>query len=193
MIAADLHPAFNRVPRIVKDKSRRSCVLSSLAVRDFLWKIGFRDAKVEPVFLIVRAYAEDGSEIHSVGAGDFAAIPAQAPHHHVVDTRMDWSGHMVVVVAGWLIDVTLYQASRPQWPELPGMAAAPLVMEDRGGMVLVSGSKAKRDDGSEVFLSWWQQPHNTRWRDGGDAKERWRREPVVKALVQRFGKWEGGA
>lgn len=194
VVSAYLHPAFERQPWIVPGKAKRSCVLCSLAVRDFLWKVGFKEASVAPVYVIVRAIAEDGTEIHSAGAGDHAAIPAQAAvHGHVVDTRYDWSGHLVVLVNGWLVDTTLYQAQRPQWPELPGMIAAPLLMDDRSGMTLVSGSYAKRDDGSELLLSWWAQPHNTRWRSAGDAKKE-RRAAVVKELVHRFrmSNWKDG-
>jgi hypothetical protein len=191
VIAHVLHPAFSRLPFMAHpDKSKESCVLSSLTVRDFLWKIGFREATVAPVYVIVRALDRDGREIHSVGCGDHAAIPIQARvHGHVTDTKNYWSGHLVVLVKGWLIDPTLYQANRKEWPELPGMVAAPVFMDERGGMVLVSGSSAKRDDGSEVLLSWWAQPHNRRWKDGGDAKKE-RRVAVVKELVKRFGNWK---
>lgn len=192
VIASELHPAFNRVPRIIPDISRRSCVLSSLAVRDFLRKIGFKGVAVAPVFLVIRAFDGD-REIHSLGCGDFAAVPSQAVHHHVVDTTKDWSGHMVVLVDGWVVDTTLYQASREQWPELPGMLAAPLVMDERGDMVLVSGTSTKRDDGSEVFVSWWHQPHNRRWKDGDDAKAKERRAPVVRAMLAKFHPWREAA
>jgi hypothetical protein len=195
VIADEMHPAFDRVPRIPKDKSKESCVLCSLAVRDFLWKVGLKDAKVAPVYAIVRALAEDGSEIHSVGAGDHAAIPVQAARHgHVTDTSTRWSGHLVVLVDGWLVDTTLYQASHEQWREtLPGMIAAPLLMDERDGTTLVAGAAAKQDDGSDLFVAWWDQPHNTRWRDAPDATDRSLRAPVVKSLVQRFGRWVDGS
>lgn len=66
-----------------------------------------------------------------------------------------------------------------------GMVAAPLFMDERNGMMLVSGASAKQEDGTEVLLSWWDQPHNRRWKDGGDAKKE-RRMSVVRELVNRF-------
>lgn len=196
VVATELHQTFAVQPFMAHpDKSKESCVLSSLAVRDFLWKVGFKRAEVAPVYIVVRALREDGTEIHSVGCGDHNVFPIQTRHHgHVTDTATHWSGHMVVLVNGWLIDPTVYQAKRQQWPELAGMMAAPLFDDPfahGGDLPLLSGFQAKQPhDGSTLLLSWWHQPHNTRWRGGGDC-EKDRRAPVVKAMAKQFGEWRG--
>jgi hypothetical protein len=64
-IAGTLHPAFDSHPRIAPGKSKESCVLCSLAVRDFFNNIGFDDAAVRPVFVVMRVFA---SRLSSLGS-----------------------------------------------------------------------------------------------------------------------------
>src|SRR5436190_5914768 len=112
VIADRLHPVLAKGGFRTHD----SCVLLSLAVRDFLQAIDFTDAVATPVTVVVREFKPGGEQGHSLGIGvpgDRAVAPER------------WAGHMVVTLpkCGWLIDTTLYQAARPQWPELPGMVA----------------------------------------------------------------------
>lgn len=189
-IAGVLHSSFDEV--VVPGRSKRSCVLCSLTVRDFLWRVGFKDARAVTVYTAIRADDKDGNEIHSVGVGDHTDIPTMGPKP--VDTDKSWSGHMVVEVpsAGYVVDTTLYQMQRPAWPFLQGMMAVPIEREagrQSFGLDHLTGVEAtdRASDGVRLRMWWLVQP-NERWRGGADA-ERGRREPVVRALVKAFGKW----
>jgi hypothetical protein len=185
VIADTLHPSFNANPRIKPDWSKRSCVMCSLTVREFLTAIGFADATVMPVRAILWARL-NGKDVHSLGIG----LP---PTTHKI-ARGDWAGHMIVTAAGYLIDTTLYQAVRPQWLDLTGMAALPLA-EDRTRKVmempLVAGAVLldSESPGYEFNIAWGACP-NPSWRNGPDARDRDRRVPSVQAMMARFGKWD---
>src|SRR5688572_10816402 len=58
-IASGLHPAFDALPWIAPGKSKNSCVLTSLAIREFLFRIGYGDARVVPCLATVRAFLPD--------------------------------------------------------------------------------------------------------------------------------------
>lgn len=188
-IASGLHEAFDADPRIVPGISRQSCVLCSLAIRDFLFRIGFRDAEAVPVAVAIRAF-RDGKEIHSLGIG--ATDMRQA-------TRIPgrWDGHMVAVLpsAGWLVDATLYPARREAWRGLPGMAAVPLLKDAVArpfGLVPVAGLAGTFGEGdADVEVLWLEHRANRSWKDGPDASRR-RREAAVAALAARFGAWSEG-
>lgn len=187
VIASELHPAFDRETwGITPGFSKQSCILASLAVRDFLWKVGFSEAQAAPVYFFIRAFRL-GKEVHSLGVGDHAAVgqPEHCPDPH------KWTGHMAVKVDGWLVDPTLYQTQRPQWDGLPGMAAMYMegdIQPVRGHTVL-AGGQAMTPDGTRVEMVWLDQPGNKSWRQGDDHL-RERRANVVRQLVRRFGRWE---
>ncbi|RWQ38634.1 MAG: hypothetical protein E5Y88_13570 [Mesorhizobium sp.] len=194
VIADRLHPLYDAEPWIAPGKSKESCVLSSLAVRDFLWKIGFKDAEVRPVVMVMQALDGDGKQIHSLRCGD--------PDMEVVRRQLvpggGWPGHMVVAVPsiGYMIDATLYQARRTQWENLPGMVANVIYgdadVQDRiFGLPLLGGMEERQDDGSTFECAWLDQPVNRLWREAGDASQRDHRANVVKQLVAAFGRWTG--
>lgn len=186
VIADSMHTCFGLMPWIAHmDKSKESCILSSLAVRDFLFKIGFTDAEVAPCVVFVRR--DKGDEVvHTLGIG------------HPEDRTDDpgrWRGHMVVKVPSQdiLIDTTLYQAKRPQhWPDFPGMIASELVHSEGQmfGLDVMSyhviGNDALGDDMTAII--WLDDPKNKRWKAGPDAIKH-RRDDVVALLVKRFGVW----
>lgn len=191
VIADSLHPLFDMVPALETGKSKRSCVLVSLAIRDFLFRVGFRDAEVVPVLMYLHARREDGEVLHTLGIGDPDHNVARA--QSVDGKRKHWAGHMVVRLPkiGWLIDGTLYQAHRPQyWSDLPGMMAVQM-QTDHGteffGLYPIA-ALIEKDDDKIVTALWLDQPRNKFWRDGGDSIRR-RREAVVDALVEQFGAW----
>lgn len=189
VIADTLHPAFARQPWIADhEKSKESCVLCALTVRDFLVDIGFADARVRPVVTVMRA-TRKGTELHSLGIG----VPGTPPQ----DGR--WVGHLVVWVprAKVLIDTTLYRAGRPQWPDLPGMLAVDTsAYADHGSKVwglkpIVGAVMTETDDPDYCYeIIYFDNPKNTLWRHGSDARGAWKRAAVLAALRERFGIWK---
>jgi hypothetical protein len=185
VISEMLHPSFNANPNIKPDHSKRSCVLCSLTVRDFLQAIGFADASVASVSVVM--FASRGSKpLHSIGIG----VP--------IDNRKidgQWCGHMVATVAGWVIDTTLYQAKRPQWPDLTGQIAVPLYPP--GAAVvrmfdwpMITGFQLTKDDGYQFLTAWCDRKDNNTWHRGPDAVDIERRRPSVDAMVACFGPWD---
>jgi hypothetical protein len=180
VIGERLHTECDLQPGLEFLKSRRSCVLASLAVRDFLIYAGFRNARVRPVAAVIMA-ARDGKMVHSVGIG--------VPH----DERKRegyWCGHMAVTVGDLLIDTTLYPCRRPAWPDLPGMMAVQLMPQpwQRGwwDLEVMAGVDLARSGTEVTMIGWFDNPANTRWQAGPDAREAGRRAGVVKALLARF-------
>jgi hypothetical protein len=181
VIATTLHPAFDEI--VAPGKSKESCVLCSLAVRDFLFQAGWKDATCTTVYMMIVASDVHGKEIWSLGVGDHANIPTVGPAP--VDTAERWSGHMVVEVpsAGIIIDTTMFPAMREKyWPKLPGMAA--VMINNNGpmsyGLQPVAGLASDDLKGS-VRVVWLRQP-NKRWQGAPDAV-RSRRLPVVKSML----------
>jgi len=188
VIADTLHTEFGKQEWIEhRDKSKESCVLCSLAVRDFLHRIGFDDARVRPVVVVMKAW-QDGKELHSLGVG----VPRTPP----ADGR--WVGHLVVWLqqSKTLIDTTLYPVIRPQWQELPPMLAAQCIerMDHRrvyGLKKIAALAMSDTEDegkGYEFVMTWLDNPRNKSWRMGGDAQS-WRRAVVVGAMRTKFGEW----
>jgi hypothetical protein len=186
VIAAGLHPAYDELPDRKKvGNSKESCLFSSLAARDFLVAIGYRDATVLPCTMFARA-DRNGAEVHSLGIG----VPGEA------DRPEKYNGHAVVVVpsAGILIDVTLYQAIRPQWQgALTGMMALAYEpdspyrvreLKQIAGMGFTSPC-----DNLAFQIAWGGRP-DINWRrqpDMTDPHSLRRRRQVAKALREAFG------
>jgi hypothetical protein len=188
ILAKHLHPEFHRDGER-SFKSRESCILCSLAVRDFLFRAGFHSAELRPVVFIIMAQ-KNGTLLHSLGIGNPAG-----PDPRIKDR---WDGHAVVVVDRWLIDTTLFQASRKQWPSLSGMVAAPMApphnkanpiteREMMFDMPIISGLIGHESDGTEVTLAWLDQPKNKLWKTAPDAYRKHYRAGVVDRLL---GYWE---
>ena len=160
--------------------SKRSCVLSSLCVRDFLFQAGIRDAVVEPVFTYMEAQ-QDGVMTHNLGIGK-PDEPASSPSH--------WPGHMVVVSRqeGYLIDTTLYPARRPHWPDLPNMIAAPLNGSGRvfGEFNALGGLHIPQDASGYSFdIAWLHTPLNVSWKRAPDVNNlRRKRKRIVDKMTQ---------
>jgi hypothetical protein len=187
VIADTLHPVFDADTTIRPFASRGSCVLSSLTVRDFLIGIGFK-AFLQPVAAVIWAQGPDGKQLHSLAIG--------APHDGdscPLDNR--WNGHAVVTVkfrgSEYLIDTTLYQVRRKQWPELPGMIALPTIPAAervRSWWGLGVFATASMDD---IFVGWFDNPKNKAWEQGPDGRDPFRRASAIRKLTERFGRWEG--
>src|SRR5262245_23199620 len=101
-----IHDAFDATG-VMKfpGKSKESCILCALAVRDFLQRIGFKDAAVRSVGVLVQA-RRNGEVLHSVGVG----LPARFYTDEAAKGRngSGWNGHLVTTVGKFMIDTTLY-------------------------------------------------------------------------------------
>lgn len=181
VIGGYLHLTFSREPWISHpDKSKDSCILSSLTVRDFLQKVGFA-AEVRTTAFYIDAY-QGSEQVHSLGIG----IPGQSAE------GSGWDGHLAVVVDGWLIDTTLYQVHRDAWDGLPGMLMIPMAPVGhmfRDLPVLASVSYVDQEkDNYECNVFWLDRSEDRSWKSAPDS-HRNRRHDVVKALYHEFGPW----
>lgn len=181
VIAEYLHAEYDAAPWIARqDKSKESCILASLAVRDFLFRAGFRDAELRAcVFAIIAE--KNGERLHSLGIGNPQGPDPKIKHR--------WDGHAVVTAGGWLIDTTLYQAVRPQWPTLPGMMAMPLAKPGLTfwDLPVLAGLEGSDGD-ADIAMGWLDQPTNKSWKSAPDKlrKRHWRE--VADRLLEH---WKG--
>lgn len=191
VIADTLHPEFGRQPWIAHpDKSKESCVLCSLAVRDFLHRIGFAEATCRSVAVVMKAWQGE-QELHSLGIG-VPGTPPPGPEEG------RWCGHSVVWLPSskTLIDTTLYPAIRPQWPDLSPMFALrcdePVPSERYAGLKAITALSMTDTDveGYEFGMMWLDNPRNPPPTKGNDADEEWRRAVVVAAMHAKFGAWQ---
>ena len=187
-VITTIHDEFAVQPWVKrKDISKESCVLCALTVRDFLQRVGFKDARVASVTAMIRAFS-NGEELHSLGVGtpmDHQVLPGK------------WAGHLVTTVDGFLIDTTLAPWKRPAWPELPEM----IVMEMHeptglrpplpDGQLWPLAAARFDDDDKEIEFVYLDRSANQSWKNGGGDTQKDRRRAVTDALVKRFGPWRG--
>jgi hypothetical protein len=194
VIADRLHAEYAAESWIVSpDKSKESCVLASLTVRDFLLGVGFK-AEVRSVTVVMNAIDAAGQELHSAGIG---APDRFFARRHVLDQPGRWNGHLVVTLPRErvLIDTTLFPIKeRPAWADLlTGMMAVPLgpggKIERLYGLPIITGCTVTEDtDGRQLTIAWLDR-RNVSWRKGGDSKPD-RRRRVVGTLIEKFGTWQ---
>lgn len=189
VIAAHLHRSYDDVSGFAPGASKDKCLFASLAVRDFLVGIGFADATVRGCALFVYADDKQGKQLWSVGCG----VPGER------DIVGKFNGHAVVTVPSikFMIDTTLYQAQRPQFVDLPGMAALPYYEPQHGGIRALYGlpifahviaEHADRD----VGVAWLDRP-DLPWKKSEDFRfKNARRISVTKALCDAFGEFTEG-
>ncbi|KQV68041.1 hypothetical protein [Rhizobium sp. Root1220] len=186
VIGTHLHPTFDRV--FGRGVSLGSCVLVSVVLRDYFYRLGFTDAEVRSVFFYINR--RRGKEtVHSLGIGK----PGQK------DVPGHWGGHLILALPkeGWIVDATLYQAQRAQWENrLPGMIAMPMLgteMPDGTRTVAGFGVILHHEEEDVIHARWLDNAGNNRWRTALEAKrggkhERSRRL-VSDALIEHFRKW----
>ena len=190
VITEYLHDYCDRSGFYTPGKSKESCILCTAIVRDFLYRIGFRDADLRPVVVLVAGH-KDGVEVHTLGIGDARLEPGENVIWNGSQNR--WNGHAVVVTSGYLIDTTLYQAQREdKWPGLPGMTCTPLNTVDKDlmwGLPILGGCMGLAENGVETGVVWLDQPGNTGWSTSPDYLRKHERRRISEALVKAFGKW----
>lgn len=183
VVAMHLHPTYDRQPDAQPGGSKERCLFASLAVRDFLVEIGFKDAAVRGCGLVMRSFDKARTEIYSLGIG----VPG-APDH-----PEKFNGHAVVTVPSLhlLIDITLYQAIRPAWGgALRGMfateywAPAGFKVYDR---LPFSGAEIELED-RRFEMIWIDRPE-LRWKREVDFVRSPRRRALTRALIEAYGAW----
>jgi hypothetical protein len=176
-------------------KSKESCILCALTVRDFLQRIGFKDASVRSVGVLIRA-RRNGAELHSVGVG--LPLRFYEPDALGMYNSSGWNGHLVTTVDRFLIDTTLTPWKREHWPHLPSMLTLPYEEPNphksfpMKGLFPIAATWTdipddKTYEGEVIYLD---QPKNRSWKAAPDAGKG-RRRAVVDALTKQFGSWRG--
>lgn len=162
------HRVMGKAPRLRHpEASKDSCVWSCLTARDFLQWCGFR-AEAVPAICVLMAQDPDGKPLRQVCIGSDPDKPPDLTTDYSAGYAR-WSGHMVVLVDGWLLDPTLFMAKRPEWKWLPGMIAIRQELSDgplRGGRRGLAGFGTPDHRFGAV---WLEDPENTAWEDG-DAR-----------------------
>lgn len=181
VIALSMHDLFSRQDFVARpDTSRHSCILSSLAARDFLRQAGYEDAAVAPVCVLMEA-RRSGRTLHSLSIGEPGAE----------SSPFSWNGHLVTVLprVGLLLDTTLYQAIRPAWDGLPGMMAVNAGRKSRkriSGLRAIGGASfTVEEDAYRFDMLWLSNPVNVEWQSAPDA-DPVRRRSVVEAMLDIY-------
>jgi len=182
-IALRLHDSYDETGIAPPGGSKDKCLFASLAVRDYLVQIGYRDATVRGCALYIYANDKEGNQIWSLGLG----VPGER------DIEGKFNGHAVCTVPSLnlLIDPTVYQARRKYWPVVPGMIALPYYEPQHGGIRALYGlpifSHVTREcDDRDVGMVWLDRP-DLPWKKSEDFRVRNdRRIACTKAMYQTF-------
>lgn len=170
LIGERLHQVFDRHP-IGAGQSRKSCVHSSLAARDYLVSCGLHAAAV-PVALVIRAL-KDGQQSYMFSIGS-------DKHERPVPK---WKGHMVVVCDGWLIDPTFSQFKADAVPNMPDMIAVPSGSGEALGLKVLASARRNIGPNHDAAFMWLHTPKNEGWRVWDDKPRRELRHSVVRMLL----------
>jgi len=167
-----LHPTIEEKTKCEIGYSWGACILSSLVARDVLRGLGFTADEAPVIFRIRKRCGDRLNKELFIGDPSHSNAP-----------RM-WNAHMVVLVESLLVDFTLAQAWRWEWPHLPRMLAA-TVCKDGGSL----DGKFPRllqlgDDPDEVEASWFHHPAKTDWKAVPDARPRFRKGAVRKLVKE---------
>ena len=196
IIDRSLWKVMLKSPGIQTNKQlENACLLMSLTTRDFMIGAGF-SAEVVPCCLHVVALTPPDTVHHSLGVG----FPHGDPNRHHL--------HMVVRItaesiaakeaktepgADWMVDTTLIQARRPQWPKLPSMVALPIIPEyvppalrrygEHKGMTSFALAAAAGGN-ARTYVTWLDNPTNDTWIGAPDTRPERRDRSVHKLLVE---------
>jgi hypothetical protein len=101
-------------------RSRSTCILTSFALSDALQRMGYNS---RPLRIEAAVFPDDpklyGTILGAIDNGGNGRRPAAAPDK--------WCGHLAVVVDDeWLLDATLDQANKKNWPQ--SMRVGPLAV-----------------------------------------------------------------
>lgn len=189
-LAAQMLPLVESV--YAPEKSGRGrCVLVSHIAQDALQRFGF-DASclacvVEAHNHLAAQYRRESEGMMHEEAEKLANEYRKRGGHILVigdpndpDGDGGWSGHLVNVIDGFLLDFTLGQFSRPQKQLDLGPVAVPL-MHPAPWPELTRVTALSRQDGATV--TWYANPSNLRYQSGRAAKPETRAR-VVDTLAK---------
>jgi hypothetical protein len=172
------------VCRISHKEAGGSCIVGSLAVRDFLRSLSF-EAEAKPVVFSQTMIEASGqvSEVHCGGralVGPEIVKPTNGP--------VGWDGHLIVTLPkeGLLIDPTFYQFRRPWCEWIPNIAIVRMINNPsrHQGMPILAGYK---NDAKNYHAIWALNQANRKWCDAPAARESFR-APILKSLKREFKK-----
>lgn len=176
-VAAQIHSVFDR--HADKGTSATSCVHASLALADFLSRLGI-EAEALPVAVVIRAM-QDGKQTHLHRVGSAAY---ERP-------RGKWNGHMIVVADRFLIDPTFRQFNAAGLNGLPDMLALPSSEGQLLGLRLLGRFGASLKPGHVYNVAWIHTPENTGWQAWDDRQKQGIRKAVVTGLLRQHAKLPG--
>lgn len=170
---AALHPACAKGVKI-------TCIQSSLIGASLLRHAGFDGSKAVPVRLVFQTMDKERRSFvdqRVVGTNDgFPLAP-----------KGEWNGHMVIVAAGYLIDLTLSQFSNSS-VSYPPMLALPLLPPGQKPIAGLTQLARVRAGGENVSfdLGWLHAPKNTQWKNSGSQKNKFLAASIRRFVIDRL-------
>jgi len=174
---------------------RGRCVLASMVSMDVLHALGFPDAYVLPCTVQVvnagaQEYLRQCQGLPLEKQQRLVEIYKTTHDAHIVvigaddspDRDNGWSGHLVVVVGGYLLDLTLDQASRPHKGIHLEPMVVPLCVPDartaENGIRVAGAQETK----TRTLVEWYTTPLNQRYLQAPDAAPEKRKVFAVPIL-----------
>ncbi len=185
--------AFGKAPL-----SQGRCIISSMIVMDALLELGYSSAIELPVQVIAvnqkaidgRKYINENQDLAKEDL-DAYALKANEDGAHIVDcgNPMDkqqpgkWAGHLVTLVDGYLIDLTLGQTARPEKCIYTSAVAVPVYdnvdLEVKGSLISRVGQKGRLE------VVWLSQPESLKYQQSPNYNPT-RRHKIVKKLMVKM-------
>jgi hypothetical protein len=162
----------NRIAVKFNDGSRDTCVLTSFALHDVLQHLGYNS---RPLRIEAAIFPDDRKFYGTIFGGwrepgfrQAAAAPGM------------WKGHLAVVVDDrWLLDPTLDQANKQEWPR--AIHVGPLAVQLTQKFWAEHGSILIRTNGCTVRFS--PHPRQNGFKNAGDARpSHWK--PLADLIFQ---------
>ena len=136
--------------------SRDTCILTSFALHDVLRRLGYG---ARPVRIVAAVFPDDRKLCGTILGGWRGCRRAASPGM--------WRGHLAVVVDDeWLLDPTLDQANKKEWPR--SMRVGPLVVRISKKFWSEHGSILVQVDKCSVRFS--PHPRQIGFANAGDAR-----------------------
>jgi len=168
---ADVHAGLARLATIANrvafefNGSRATCILTSFALNDVLQRLGYRS---RPLRVEAAVFPDDQK---AVGTSLGWSNP---PGRRRAAKPDMWWGHLAVLVDDvWLLDATLDQANKKEWPR--SMRVGPLAVRLSENLWAERGSTMVRTNGCEVRFS--PHPRQLGFANAGDARP-WHWKPT---------------